>query len=141
MRHDKRRVNVFSRIESIKKILEPIALKMDSKKIRGLVMRCAKYQTKLIKKLNKTEAKAYDLLLKNNVKPKTAYQYLLLEDVPPHIKEKLVLNKISHEEARRQFVQWKRYSDTKAGNELMEEIKNIIRRLRWKSQEGLKGQG
>ena len=92
MKRDKRRVDVFKRIESVKKILEPVSLKMDKKQIRGLVMRCAKSQTKLIKKLNKTESKVYDLLLKHNIKPKTAYQYLLLEDVPPHIKDKLVLN-------------------------------------------------
>jgi len=135
MRLSNKRYNVFERIESIKDILEPVALSRDKLKIRGLVNRCARYQVRLVKKLTKQEARAYDLLLKNKLRPKTVYSWLLLEDVPPHIKEKLAHNKISFEEARPQFVQWKRHNSTRAANELMEEMKNTIRRLRWRSQE------
>lgn len=135
MKPKKSQFNVFERIESVKRLLAPISLNKDKVKIRGLVMKCARYHVGLIKKLNKNEASAYDLLLKNKLNPKTVYSWMLLEDVPPHIKEKLVQNKINFEDARRQFVQWKRFSGTRAANEIMEEMRNIIRRLKWRSQE------
>lgn len=100
-------------------------------------MRCVKYQVKQAKDLKKDESQVYDLLWKNNMNPKTVYEWLLLEDVPPHLKAQLVQSKISMETARHQYVQWKRMSNTRAGKEIMEEMQNTIRRLRWKSQEGL----
>jgi uncharacterized coiled-coil DUF342 family protein len=67
--------------------------------------------------------------------PKGLYEWLLLENVPQHIKQKLLEHKITILEAHRQYVQWKRMSSTRAGTEIMDEMKNVIRRLRWKSQE------
>lgn len=128
---------VFEQIESVKKILSPIVSEGENFRRRGLILRCVKFKTGQVKKLSKEESMIYDLLLKNKLNPKTVYEWLLLENVPAHIKEKLVQKKISLNEARIQFVKWKRLSDTHAGNALMDEIKNIIRRLRWKSQEGL----
>ena len=136
-RGPKYQFNVFERIESIKRILEPVVPDKDSFKVRGVVMRCAKYRVGLIKSLNNTERRAYDLLLKHKYNPKTIYEWLLLEDTPPHIKEKLVQNRISLLDARQQYVQWKRMHGTRAGTHLIEEIRNTIRRLRWKSQEDL----
>jgi len=127
--------NVFERIESVKAILEPVAPDRESFKVRGLILRCAKYRIGLIKNLNTVERKTYDLLLKHKYSPKTVYEWLLLEDAPQHIKEKLVQNKISLEDAHHQHVQWKRLCGIRAGTEIMNEMRNIIRRLRWKSQE------
>ncbi len=127
--------NVFERIESVKRILEPVVPDRNSFKLRGLVLRCTKYRVKLIKGLSEIERKTYDLLLKHKLNPKTVYEWLLLEDVPHNIKEKLVKNTISFEDARHQYVQWKRMSGTRAGAEIMDEMRNIIRRIRWKSQE------
>jgi hypothetical protein len=127
--------DLFEQIESTKRILLPVVADKDSFKVRGLVLRCVKYKAGLIKKLNSTEATAYDLLQKNKLRPKTVYEWLLLEDVPPHIKEKLVQHKIGIRTARHQYVQWKRMSGTRAGIEVMEEIRNVIGRLKWKSQE------
>lgn len=129
--------NVFERIKSVKAILVSVVPDGDSFRVRGLVLRCAKYKVGLIKHLNSTERKVYDLLLKHQYNPKIVYEWLLLEDVPQHIREKLVQNKISLLHARQQYVQWKRMSGTRLGKELMEEIQNVVRRLRWKSQEGL----
>ena len=130
--------NVYEQIKSLKQILEPIVPDGDSFKIRGLLMRCVKYNLGIVKKLNKDEAKTLDLLLKNKMNPKTVYEWLLLEDAPAHIREKVIQRKIGLREGRRQFVLWRRNVSTRAGKELMEEIKRIIGGLRWKSQEGLK---
>jgi len=129
--------NVFEQIKSIKNILQPIVPDGDKFRIRGLVMRCAKYHTGQISKLNNEQAKTYELLLKHKLHPKTVYEWLLLEDVPQHIKEKIVQRKISLQDARQQYVQWKRLNGTRTGKALMEEILNVIRRLKWKSQEEL----
>jgi hypothetical protein len=129
--------NVFEQIKSVKEILLPIVPDGDSFRLRGLVLRCAKYRIGKVKKLNSDEAKTYDLLLKNKLHPKTVYEWLLLEAVPQHIKEKIVQRKLSLNDARRQYVQWKRLNGTRAGQALMEEILNVIRRLKWKSQEEL----
>lgn len=129
--------NVFEQIKSVKRILEPVVPDADSFRLRGLVMRCVKYKVGQCKKLNDAESKTYELLLKNKLNHKTVYEWLLLEDVPPHIKEKLVQRKINLYDARVQFVQWKRLNGSRAGKTLMEEILNVIRRLKWKSQEGL----
>jgi hypothetical protein len=133
----KHRFNVFERIKSIKEILAPVVPDGDAFRVRGVVMRCAKYQAGLIKTLDSTERKAYNLLLRHGHKPKKVYGWLLLEDVPPHIREKLVQNRISLRQAREQYVRWKRLDGTRTGTELMEEIRNVIGRLRWKSQEEL----
>lgn len=127
-------INVFEQIESTKKILQPI-VQGDSFRLRGLILRCAKYRIGKIKKLNSIEAMTYDLLLKHKLHPKTVYEWLLLEDVPQHIKEKIVQRKISLQNARAQYVQWKRLNGTRAGQSLMEEILSVIRRLKWRSQE------
>jgi len=129
--------NVFEQIKSVKRILEPLAPDGGSFRLRGLVMRCAKYRVGQVKKLKGLEARAYDLLLNQKLNPKTVYEWLLLEDVPQHIKEKIVQRKVNLQDARREYVQWKRMNSTRAGKELMEEIQTVIRRLRWKSQEGL----
>jgi hypothetical protein len=133
----KHQFNVFERIKSIKEILAPVVPEGDRFRIRGAVMRCARYQVGLIKTLTGTERRVYDLLLKHGHKPKRVYEWLLLEDVPEHLREKLVQNRINLKEARRQFVQWKRMSSTRAGVELMEEIRSVIGRMRWKSQEDI----
>lgn len=134
-RGPKYQFNVFERIESIKDILQPLVPDRDSFKLRGVVMRCAKYRTKLIPRLAGIESKAYDLLMKHKLNPKTVYEWLLLENVPSHIKEKLVQNKISLLDARVQYVGWKRMSTTRAGKDIMEEMRRIIGGVRWKSQE------
>jgi len=132
--------NVFERIESIKDILLPIIPDRDSFKLRGILMRCSKYQVKLIPRLDDTEAKAYDLLMQHKMKPKTVYEWFLLENVPSHIKEKLVQRKISMLNARIQYVGWKRMSGTRAGKDIMEEMQRIIGGVRWKSQEDTRPQ-
>jgi len=135
MKPGQKRFNVFDRIKSVKELLAPIS--QDSFTIRGLVLRCVKFRVGQAKKLNGTEAKTYDLLLKNGYHPKRVYEWLLLEDAPPHIREKLEQKKISIENARAQCIQWKKFSGSRLATELMEEMRNTIRRLRWKSQEGL----
>lgn len=130
-----KRVNVFEQIKSAKEILLPVVADGDSFRLRGLVLRCVKYRLGKVKKLNREEAQTYDLLLKNKLCPKTVYEWLLLEDVPQHIKEKIVQRKLSLNAARMQYVQWKRLNGTRAGKALMEDILSVIRRLKWKSQE------
>jgi len=127
--------NVFQQIESVKQILAPAVPTGESFRLRGLVMRCVKFKKKLITKLDKDSTTVYDLLLKNGLNPQTVYEWLLLENVPAHIREKLVQRKLTLKDARIEFIRWKRHSDGRAGNEIMDEIKNIIRRLKWKSQE------
>jgi len=127
--------NVFKEIESVKRLVAPLGLNKDSEKLRGIILRCRKYRVGQVKKLDEVEAQVYEIFLKNNLHPKTVYEWMLLEDVPPHIKEKLEKNKIGKEAARRQYVQWKKHNGTRLANELMEEMKNVIGRLKWKSQE------
>lgn len=128
---------VFEQIEYAKRILAPVVPDGDGFRLRGLVSRCVKFRKKQIKTLTSEQTAVYDLLLKNGLNPQRVYEWLLLENVPAHIKEKLVQRKLSMKDARAEFIKWKRYSDTRAGNEVMEEIKNIVRRLKWRSQEDL----
>ena len=100
-------------------------------------MRCVKYRARLINKLNQDESRAYELLLKNKLNPKTVYTWLLLEDSPPELRQKLEQNKISIIDARHEYVRWKRQSGTNSAQELMEEMRTVIGRLKWKSHESL----
>ncbi len=131
----KNQFNVFERIESVKHILQPLVPDGNSMKVRALVMRCSKYHVKLIDKLTPDEAKAYDLLLSRKLNPKTIYMWLLLEDSPPELRQKLEQNKISILNARTEFVKWKRMANYSSSNELMRDIREVVGRLRWKSQE------
>ena len=131
---------MFEQIKSIKEILSPVVPDGDNLKIRGLILRCVKYRNGQIKKLDKDAARVMDLLLKNNFNPKTSYEWILLDGAPPHIREKVIQRKIGFREGRRQYVLWKRNLSTRAGKELMEEIRRVVGGLRWKSQDGLKNQ-
>lgn len=128
-------MNVFERIESVKCLLEPFVPDRDGFRIRGFCRRCIQFRLGQVEKLNGDEAGVYDLLLAQKLNPKTVYEWFLLEGVPGHLKEKLEKNGIGLKEAREEFVKWKRFSGSRVGNELMEEIRNVIGRLRWKSQE------
>ncbi len=131
----KNQFNVFERIESVKRILQPLVPDGNSVKVRGLVMRCSKYRAKLIDKLTPMEAKAYDILLSRKLNPKTVYLWLLLEDAPPELRQKLEQNTISILDARSEFVKWKRMASYSSSNELMRDIREVVGKLRWKSQE------
>jgi len=136
----KNQFNVFERIESVKRIMQPFVPDGNSVKIRGLVMRCVKYRAKLVDKLSPTEAKVYDLLLSRKLNPKTVYTWLLLEDVPPEMRLRLEQNKLSITKARDEFVKWKRMASYSSSSELMRDIREVIGKLRWKSQENTPAQ-
>ena len=137
MKVRKDQFNVFERIESVKEILMPVCPDKNSFQIRALVMRCVKFRVGQAKKLTKAESMTYDLLLKHKIAPKTAYMWMLLEQCPPELRAKLEANAITLIDAHRQLVQWKRLSGSQSGQDIMDEMRIIIRRLQWRSQENI----
>ncbi len=134
----KYRFNVFEKIEFIKNILQPIVPDKNSFRIKGLVLQCRQFRIGRIKKLTADESKTLELLLKHNLNPRTAYKWLCLEDVPPQIKEKLLHNKISFADAASQSHKLKRMMGTRSGNDIMNDMREVIGRLKWKSQEDIR---
>jgi len=136
----RKRFNVYERIESVKQILKPVVLDGNGFRLRGILLRCVRYRLGKDATLGKEESQALDILLKNKLNPKTVYEWMLAEQIPAHIKEKIVQRKLKFREGRAQYVQWKRQCNTRLGKNVMEEMRNIVGRLKWKSQEGLRTQ-
>ena len=129
--------NVFEQIKSVKVILNPLFADQKKVKMRGVVLRCVKFRKRQIPKLTEFEARVYDALLTHKLKPQTVYEWLLLEDVPEFLKKKLIEQKISIRNARYEYVKWKRMNFQCEGGQLMEEIRKVVRCLRWESQENM----
>ncbi|MEK6849068.1 MAG: hypothetical protein AABY01_00705 [Nanoarchaeota archaeon] len=131
----KNQFDVFARIESMRELFKPWVPDGNSVKIRALLMRCVKFRLKQIDKLTPVESELYDFMLSHKLLPKTIYLYFLMEDVPPELKAKMQKNEMSLQKANVEFLKWKRLMQHSSAKTLLQDVKETIGRLRWKSQE------
>ena len=132
-----RKWDVFQRIEYVKQILKDIEDIKDSTTIKGCTLHIWHYKLNRRDSLSNLERLVYEVLLKHDLHAKTVYEWFLLEDLPPHIKEKLISGKISMKDASKMNNSWKRMISTRAGKEIINEIRLTIGGLKWKGQEDL----
>jgi hypothetical protein len=126
--------NVFPKIVSLKEKLLPAVEGLSDTQIRSIICHCAYYKCGRKKELSEKEREVYDLLLRHKISPKTAYEWFRLMDVPDHIRQKIMRCEISMTEASARSYAWKRMITTRAGKQMMEDIRKIIGGLQWKNR-------
>jgi len=124
--------NVFEKIESVKEKLKSATEGLSDKQIQSILGHCNWYRKNRRKTLNEKEREVNELLLKNNIKPSTAYYFFLLNRAPAHIKQQIKDRKLSYSTASRKMVEWRKMMSTRAGKEIMEDMRKVIGGLQWK---------
>ena len=125
------RKSVFEKIEYYKNILKPVTEGKSEAEIKLMLCHCKYYDIGRFKNLNSEERVLYDFLLKNKLRPKTLYENFMCIDYPEQIRKLLYEQKISMREASSRAYFCHKMIDAVQSKELMEEIKKIIRGLKW----------
>ena len=127
--------NVFERIDDAKKILSPLIKDKTDQEIKLILCHCVNTQNGRKYNRDKYEIQFNDFLLKNELSAKTLYEYFLVLDYPQHIKAQLKDKKIGINKAQRLAFTHRKMTSRKGTKKLMEEMRNIIRRLEWRNQD------
>ena len=131
------KMHVFERVKYVKQILRPATEGLSNRDIRGVVLQIKHYYSGRRKELGPVHRTVNDLLLKHSLTAKTVYTWFLLEDAPQHIKDKLKAGKISLKDASAMSAAWKKNVSTRAGKEIIAQMRGVIGGLKWRGQEEL----
>ena len=124
--------DVFEKIESVKEKLKSVTEGLSNKEIQSILGHCVWFRRGRRKELNDKEREVNDLLLKHDIIPKSAYDLFLLNKAPAHIRKKIKERKLSYSMACRKTVQWRKMISTRAGKEIMDDMRKVIGGLQWK---------
>jgi len=130
--------SIFERIEDVKKILHPKIKNKSNAEIKVMLCHCVNKNIGRNYSLTKEEQELLDFILKNNLNPKTIYSYFLVFDYPAHIRSKLRDKEIGFNKAQRLAYAHRTMANRKGTQEIMEQMRNIIRRLEWRNQDEIK---
>jgi len=128
-------LDIFTKLEFVKDLITKNTGKLTDKELQIIVCHCWYYKSGRYKKLTPKEHEILDTLLKNNLSPKTIYQWFLLNEAPEHIKKKVKERKIGYNKAISENAKWKKITSRQGTTQLIEEIRQVIGSLKWKSQE------
>lgn len=141
IRENGRKVNLFHKVEEIKKRIRQIYPELDDIRIRKILSACRQYyEGKLVKGRRGTahttprepteiEKGIYTLLIQMGLNPSTTYRWFLACRYPSDIKDKIEKGQISHRLAQK--LSANRYRETKSRESylLLDEIRQAVRRL------------
>lgn len=137
MRGGHKSLDIFTKIERVKIVLAPTISGMSDKEVQAALCHCLYYKIGRRKELTSKERELFDLLVKNGFSPKTLYHWFCLHVAPEHIKQKVRERKMGLREAISQSNAWRKLKTQRGSLRLMEEIREIVGGLTWKSQEPL----
>lgn len=125
------KMTVFHKLQEIKELVKK-NLDLPEEALKPMVQRLAnrwhyKKDRKKGDKLTKEEAMLYELLIMNSYNPSTIYRWLLLEETPTEIREKLRDKNISQRQASKCKMEFRNMLNT-TEQDLMEEIKDCVKR-------------
>ena len=143
IREKGKKVNIFDKVNQIKKDLKGLLPEIEEDKIipmfahiRNFFYGNLHYGRRNVpenkkRKRNLTEAERvlYDYMLKNDLNPSTTYRWMIACRVPADIKEKLAKGQISFRKAMQIAANRKRVRESNSGLLMMENINNILRSL------------
>ncbi len=135
MRKDEKKLDIFSRIKEVRSLLSNTIGNISDYELRKALCHCWYYKFGRRKEINSLEHEILDILLKNNLSPKTCYHWFLLDKAPDHIKAKIKDKKISFRDALSSSSSWHKMTGRKGADKLMEDIRKIMGGLSWRSQE------
>lgn len=143
IRENKRKINIFDKVNTIKKDLKEIIPEIDEDKLLTMFSHLRrKYEGNLHygrrtnpenhkrkRELTEVEKIIYNYLLKNKLSPSTTYRWFLACRVPSDIKEKLEKGQLSYKVALKISANRKRAKESNVGLLMIEEINNIVESL------------
>jgi hypothetical protein len=133
-----RKMHALERVKYVKEILRSAVQGLSDRDILGIVLQLEHYRQGRRKEIGPLHRTVYDVLLKHELCPKTVYTWLLLERAPSHVKDKLRDGRVSMRNASSMSVAWKRMVSTKAGKDIVAQMRAVIGGLQWRGQEELK---
>lgn len=141
IRENGHKVNIFKKVDEIKKELKVVIPEIEDNKLLEMVGHCrAHYEGKFYygrrtnpnkrrRELTHNERIIYDYLIRKGIKPSTAYRWFLATRLPDDVREKLARGQLNYKAAMRIAWNRKRASETNQGLLLIEELRTIVRTL------------
>src|SRR3989344_3980155 len=143
IRENGKKRSIFDKVNEVKQHIKATLPEVDSDRLIHMLSHCRRYYEGNLyygrrsieenqqkkRDLTETERILYDLLLKMNLNPGTAYRWFLATRVPFDIKEKLEKGMISQRKAMEISANRKRVRESNIGLLMMEEIRTIMRSL------------
>ncbi len=124
-------MNVFEKVENVKKLMKENIGEISSGELLRLVQRLAnRWQYKKKRKnyrLSKEELQVYELFLKHKLNPQTVYRWMLLCRSPAEIKNRIVEGNLSLRNASKEKQRYK-YLFKTSEREFMRLIADCINR-------------
>lgn len=141
-----RRVNVFDKVESIRKLIFEHLPEINEDELIYMLSHCREYyegnlyygrrtadqeekQKRPKRKLTKIESELFQLLLKHKINPSTGYRWFLAARVPEDIMNELKRKNMTISKAMEISRNRKRVIDNKLGWQLISMIKETVRWL------------
>ena len=132
MREDWIRKDVFEKVVLLKGLLDstiPEVKKLDEFEYKRMMCHLAHYHCNNRQTLTEIEMLAYDTLIRNDVNPSTAYKWFCLTTLPKDFQHKLRTGRITQKQALRKATKRRRDKEIASGFEIMEMVRESIRRL------------
>ena len=143
IREDGKKINIFDKVNQIKKDLKGLLPEVEEDKIipmfshiRNFFYGNLHYGRRSIpenkqrkRKLTKAETILLDYMMRNNLNPSTTYRWMIATRVPADIKEKLAKGQLSFRKAMQISANRKRVRESNTGLMMVEEVNNILRSL------------
>ena len=141
IRENGHKVNVFKKVDEIKKELKVVIPEIEGDKLLEIIGHCrAHYEGKFYygrrtsphkskREMTQNERIVYDYLIRKGLKPSTAYRWFLATRLPDDVREKLAKGQVSYKAAMRITWNRKRAAETNQGLLLIEELRTIVRTL------------
>jgi len=149
-----RKRSIFDKVAEIKKEFKVIIPEIKEDELIGMMSRCRNYYHKVLeygrrkrkdakdkeanvkiknraRKLTINEQIIYDYMLKNNLNPSTTYRWFIATRLPSDLKEELEKGIIGQKLAMQLSANRRRTKNSSIGLAMMEDIRNIVKRLEW----------
>ena len=125
------KMTIFHKLQEIKDLVNK-NLDLPEEALKPMIQRLAnrwhyKKDRKKGDKLTKEETMLYELLVMNCYSPSTVYRWLLLEETPAELRNRLRNKNISQRQASKAKMQFRHMLNT-TEQDLMEEIKDCVRK-------------
>src|SRR3989344_5629118 len=141
IRENGHKVNVFKKVDEIKKDLKVVIPEIEGDKLLEIMGHCRSYYegkfyygrrtspTRKKREMTQNERIVYDYLIRKGLKAPTIYRWFLATRLPDDVREKLAKGQVSYKAAMRITWNRKRAAETNQGLLLIEELRTIARTL------------
>lgn len=139
------KINIFDKVNEIKKDLKELLPEIEGDKLISLFSKVRTFYSNkkkgvsvgrkskgILRPLTEIEEVLYGYLVKNGLNHSTTYRWFIATRLPSDIKLKLSKGQVSYKTAMKISANRRRTKDSVDGLIMMEEIRNLIQKLDWR---------